>query len=172
MLMSRAAYHKKLIPVMSGKSKNKFNRLGDCATDPSITSILAATVNEVKSRNRKLNRMGTKAVVFKNISTSKINLIGSCASKLSVPLGANVVIKIYWAETQQTATKKLICKIEISFLKITRDIPINPLINKYIIANVDDNVMLMKNVSKLVIKINIAMSVEAYNKKIIRQPNR
>ena len=62
--------------------------------------------------------------------------------------------------------------MEMSFLKITRNMPINPLVNKYISANVDDNVILMKNVSRLVIKINIAMSVEAYNKKIIRQPNR
>lgn len=127
---SSAAYHKKLIPVTSGMSKKKFNKLGACAIDPSITSIRADVVNVVKSKNRKLNSIGTTAVVFKNISMSKINFAGNCASKLSVPLGENAVIKMYCDAIQHTVNRKFICKTTISFLKTTSNALVNPLVNK------------------------------------------
>lgn len=94
-VMSIAPYHMKFSTVMSGASKNKFNRLGVCATDPSRSSILDDVVNVVSTTNSNEIRDDTAAVEFKNIRISISNFVGSCTTKLNTLLGENTVTKIY-----------------------------------------------------------------------------
>jgi hypothetical protein len=107
-------------------------------------------------------------LLCKNINVSKINFVGSCTNKFIAPLGVNTETKIYCAAAKLNASVKLICMTMTSDLKITIIPLINPLVNKYVSANVDDNERLTRKVNKLVSKIKTATSLDEY--KTINNP--